>query len=120
MGWRVMISRPTILQKGKNTLTCVEFLQVVPYIFGFVVFGFCIPPAPPPPPPLSHTQFFHAQLYHTHNSVTHTQNSFTYNCFKLKIIDPSPSPLPFLPSPHCSNHCFCLLEEVDLWSCLVL
>ena len=85
---------------------------------------------------LSHTQTFsHATLPHTtlftrnffthnsftliHNSFTtfsHTQlflilNSFTDNCLKLSILH-------HLPCPYRFNHCFWLLDEVDLWGLL--
>ena len=36
--------------------------------------------------------------------------------FHIQLLKQSipPSPLSFLPSPYCFDHCFCLLEEVDL------
>ena len=43
---------------------------------------------------------------------------FLYNLFETT--DPPASCLSFLPSPHCFNHCFWLLEEVDFWGYPVL
>ena len=48
----------------------------------------------------------HTQLFHTHTQLFHIQ--------LVEIIDPPPSPLSFLPCPYRFNHCFLLLEEVDL------
>ena len=79
---------------------------------------------------LIRNSFTHTQLSHTHNSFT--RNSFAHNSFTqlsraqlfhiqlFEISDPPPSPLSFLPSLFCFNHCFWLFGEVDLWVCPVL
>ena len=88
---------------------------------------------------VTHTQLFHThtQLFHTHTQLSHTHNSFSRNSFAhnsftqlsrtqlfhiqlFEISDPPPSPLSFLPSLFCFNHCFWLFGEVDLWVCPVL
>ena len=57
-----------------------------------------------------HTIFSHTIF------LCHTQ-SFTYHFVTqlFLLLDPSPPPLSFLPSPSRYNICCSLLEEVDMW-----
>ena len=79
---------------------------------------------------LSHTTFTHA-IFHTllcHTRTPHLSSSHTIfhiplchtHTHPFKLFDPSPPPLPFLPSPSLLQPLALILEEVDLWGYPVL
>ena len=71
--------------------------------------------------------YIHAYIHtyiiiHTYHLFTH-HLSLSHNIFHIRLcppqllllLDPSPPPLSFLPSPSRYNICCSLLEEVDMW-----
>ena len=72
---------------------------------------------------LFHKQFYRALSHTTFSRATLSQQLFDIHFFLHNLFettDPPASCLSFLPSPYCFNHCFWLLEEVDLWGYPVL
>ena len=92
-------SKKAILRACGQQVRCSTFRYIHTYIFTYI--HTCIH--------TYHLFTHHLSLSHTifHIPLCHTQ--------LFLLLDPSPPPLSFLPSPSRYNICCSLLEEVDMW-----